>query len=313
MRGAGDGDKIEACEGLCDIAYERLLGGRMWLAFALGSMVFSGVTSILAKCGLRTMDSTVATAIRTTVVVAYSWLAVAAVGSAGEMGDIRGETWLFLLLSGCATGASWLCHFKALQTGPVNQVEPIDKSSVVLTIVLAFLLLGEAVSALKGAAVVLIGAGTLLMVEKKKETHGAHRRSWIFYAVGSAVFASLTAIFGKIGIQGVDSTLGTAIRTVAVLVMAWGMVAVTGKRRLVRGASRREVLFLILSAVATGTSWLCYYRALQEGPASAVVPIDKMSIWVTILFSYFVFGERLTKRSGTGLCLITAGTLMMLW
>ena len=285
----------------------------MWLIFALGSLFFSGVTSILAKCGLRTMDSTVATAVRTSVVVLYSWLAVFLVGSQGTIGSLRGETLLFLLLSGCATGASWLCHFKALQLGPVNQVEPIDKSSVVLTIVLAFLLLGEPADAVKAAGAALIGTGTFLMIEKKKETAGTgRRRVWLLYAVGSAVFASLTAILGKVGIEGVESTLGTAIRTVAVFVMAWGMVFITGKRRLVRGASAREVIFLILSALATGTSWLCYYRALQEGPASAVVPIDKMSILVTVAFSYVVFGERLTARSGTGLALITAGTLAML-
>lgn len=285
----------------------------MWLIFALGSLFFSGVTSILAKCGLRTMDSTVATAVRTSVVVLYSWLAVFLVGSQGTIGSIRGETLLFLLLSGCATGASWLCHFKALQLGPVNQVEPIDKSSVVLTIVLAFLLLGEPADAVKAAGAALIGTGTFLMIEKKKETAGTgRRRVWLLYAAGSAVFASLTAILGKVGIEGVESTLGTAIRTVAVFVMAWGMVFITGKHRLVRGASAREVIFLILSALATGTSWLCYYRALQEGPASAVVPIDKTSILVTVAFSYVVFGERLTARSGMGLALITAGTLAML-
>lgn len=285
----------------------------MWMLFALGSMFFSGVTSILAKCGLRTMDSTVATAVRTSVVVLYTWMAVFLAGSLGTIRSVSGETLLFLLLSGCATGASWLCHFKALQLGPVNQVEPIDKSSVVLTIVLAFLLLGESVDVLKAAGVVFIGAGTLLMIEKKKaESQAGPRRGWLLYAVGSAVFASLTAILGKVGIEGVESTLGTAIRTLAVLVMAWAMVFLTGKRRLVRGASPREVLFLVLSALATGTSWLCYYRALQEGPASLVVPIDKMSILVTVAFSYFVFGERLTVRSGTGLALITAGTLAML-
>lgn len=285
----------------------------MWLIFALGSLFFSGVTSILAKCGLRTMDSTVATAVRTSVVVLYSWLAVFLVGSQGTIGSIRGETLLFLLLSGCATGASWLCHFKALQLGPVNQVEPIDKSSVVLTIVLAFLLLGEPADAVKAAGAALIGTGTFLMIEKKKETAGTgRRRVWLLYAAGSAVFASLTAILGKVGIEGVESTLGTAIRTVAVFVMAWGMVFITGKHRLVRGASAQEVIFLILSALATGTSWLCYYRALQEGPASAVVPIDKTSILVTVAFSYVVFGERLTARSGMGLALITAGTLAML-
>lgn len=284
----------------------------MWPIFALGSLFFSGVVSILAKCSLRTMDSTVATAVRTTMVVVYSWLAVLVVGSGQEIWSISGETLLFLILSGCATGASWLCHFKALQLGPVNQVEPIDKSSVVLTILLAFLLLGEPVDALKGAGVVLIGVGTFLMIEKKKDSGGTGSRVWILYAIGSAVFASLTAILGKIGITGVDPTLGTAIRTVAVLVMAWGMVGITGKRRLLRRSSGKELFYLFLSALATGTAWLCYYRALQEGPASAVVPIDKMSILVTVVFSYLVFGEKLTARSGTGLVLITAGTLAML-
>lgn len=283
----------------------------MWLFFAVGSLFFSGITSILAKCGLRQLDSTVATAIRTSVVVVYSGLVVFAAGSEDQIFTIGGETLCFLLLSGCATGASWLCHFKALQLGPVNQVEPIDKSSVVLTICLAFLIFGEPVSVAKGAGVVLIGAGTWLMIEKKQGSGPAQSRTWILYALGSAVFASLTAILGKIGIEGVESTLGTAVRTVAVLCMAWGMVAVTGKRRLVRGASPRETLFLVLSALATGTSWFCYYRALQEGPASLVVPIDKMSILVTVAFSYAVFGERLTKRSASGLALITAGTLAM--
>lgn len=226
----------------------------MWLIFALGSLFFSGVVSILAKCSLRTMDSTVATAVRTTMVVAYSWLAVLVVGSGQEIWSISGETLLFLILSGCATGASWLCHFKALQLGPVNQVEPIDKSSVVLTILLAFLLLGEPVDALKGAGVVLIGVGTFLMIEKKKDSSGTGSRGWILYAIGSAVFASLTAILGKIGITGVDSTLGTAIRTVPVLVMAWGMVGITGKRRLLRRSSGKELFYLFLSALATGTA-----------------------------------------------------------
>lgn len=209
-----------------------------------GIALLSGVVSILAKCSLRTMDSTVATAVRTTMVVAYSWLAVLVVGSGQEIWSISGETLLFLILSGCATGASWLCHFKALQLGPVNQVEPIDKSSVVLTILLAFLLLGEPVDALKGAGVVLIGVGTFLMIEKKKDSGGTGSRVWILYAIGSAVFASLTAILGKIGITGVDSTLGTAIRTVAVLVMAWGMVGITGKRRLLRRSSGKELFYL---------------------------------------------------------------------
>ena len=286
----------------------------MWLFFAAGSAFFAGVTAILAKCGIRKTDSTVATAIRTVVVLIFAWIMVFVVGSQDQIQNIDWTTLLFLILSGLATGASWLCYFKALQIGDINKVVPIDKSSTVLTILLAFLLLGEPIGLFQGIGVLLIGIGTFLMIEKKpqEESNTVSGKGWILYAFGSAIFASLTAILGKVGIQGVESNLGTAIRTGVVLVMAWAMVLVTGKAVRVRRVPKQELAFIYLSGIATGASWLCYYRALQGGPASVVAPIDKLSILVTVAFSGLVFHERLGRRSGLGLTLIVAGTLAML-
>lgn len=285
----------------------------MWLVFAFASAIFAGITSILAKCGIRKTDSNAATAIRTIVVLIFSWVMVLIVGSASQISSIDGKTLLFLILSGLATGASWLCYFRALQIGNINKVVPIDKSSTILTILLAFLLLGEPISLMKGLGVILIAIGTFLMIEKKDVQGGKEQRTWLLYAVGSAVFASLQAILGKIGIAGVESNLGTAIRTIVVLIMAWVMVGVTGKIKEIRRVPRRELLFICLSGLATGASWLCYYKAMQDGPASIVVPIDKLSILVTIAFSFFVFHEKLRWKSGIGLAAITAGTLVMLF
>lgn len=285
----------------------------MWIVLAFGSALFAGLTSILAKCGIRETDSTVATAIRTIVVLFFSWLMVFVVGSQSQIGDISGKTLLFLILSGLATGASWLCYFKALQLGDINKVVPIDKSSTILTILLAFLLLREEISVPKAIGVVVIAAGTFLMIEKKDAApQQSGGKSWLLYAVGSAVFASLTSILGKVGIAGVESNLGTAIRTGVVLVMAWVMVFATGKQHALRAIPRKELGFICLSGLATGGSWLCYYRALQDGLASVVVPIDKLSILVTVLFSYIVFHEKLTRKSALGLGLIVGGTLVML-
>ena len=285
----------------------------MWIVYAFGSAIFAGLTSILAKCGIRQTASTVATAIRTIVVLAFSWLMVFVVGSQGQIGSIGGKTLIFLILSGLATGASWLCYFKALQIGDINKVVPIDKSSTVLTILLAFIFLHEEISLTKAIAVVLIAIGTFMMIEKKdtkpQETKG---KGWLFYAVGSAVFASLTAILGKVGISGVESNLGTAIRTVVVLIMAWVMVFATGKQGEIHKVPKNELGFICLSGLATGASWLCYYKALHDGLASVVVPIDKLSILVTIAFSYIVFHEHLSKKAAGGLVLIVAGTLVML-
>ena len=284
----------------------------MWILFAFGSALFAGLTSILAKCGIRKTDSTVATAIRTIVVLLFSWLMVFVVGSQGTIRDISGKTLLFLVLSGLATGASWLCYFRALQLGDVNKVVPIDKSSTVLTILLAAIFLQEGVSLPKGIGIVLIAAGTFLMIEKKESSGETKSAAWLWYALGSAIFASLTAILGKVGISGVESNLGTAIRTGVVLVMSWVVVFVTGKQEELKAIPRNELGFICLSGLATGGSWLCYYKALQDGPASVVVPIDKLSILVTVLFSYLVFHEKLTAKSGLGLAGIVAGTLLML-
>ena len=284
----------------------------MWILFAFGSALFAGLTSILAKCGIRKTDSTVATAIRTIVVLLFSWLMVFVVDSQGTIRDISGKTLLFLALSGLATGASWLCYFRALQLGDVNKVVPIDKSSTVLTILLAAIFLQEGVSLPKGIGIVLIAAGTFLMIEKKESSGETKSAAWLWYALGSAIFASLTAILGKVGISGVESNLGTAIRTGVVLVMSWVMVFVTGKQEELKAIPRNELGFICLSGLATSGSWLCYYKALQDGPASVVVPIDKLSILVTVLFSYLVFHEKLTAKSGLGLAGIVAGTLLML-
>ena len=285
----------------------------MWVLFAFGSAFFAGVTSILAKCGIRKTDSDTATALRTIVVWIFAWVMVAIVGSAPTIGLLSAKTWLFLILSGLATGASWLCYFRALQLGDVNKVVPIDKSSVVLTILLALIFLGEPIRRLTGVAILLIGAGTYLMIEKRApQTDKPHGRGWLFYAVLSAVFASLTSILGKIGIEGVESNLGTAIRTGVVLVMAWLIVLVKGKASTLRAIPRNEAVFIGLSGLATGASWLCYYKALQDGLASVVVPIDKLSILVSIGFSRLVFHERLSKKAAVGLLLIVTGTLLML-
>ena len=285
----------------------------MWILYAFGSALFAGITAILAKCGIRKTDSNVATAIRTIVVLVFAWLMVFLAGSQHTIGQISGQTLLFLVLSGLATGASWLCYFKALQIGDVNKVVPVDKSSIILTVLLAFVFFREPVSPAKLLGLAAIGLGTWLMIQKKESAPGAGSgHGWFFFAAGSAAFASLTSILGKVGISGVESNLGTAIRTGVVLVMAWGVVFVTGKQQTLRTISTKELAFICLSGLATGASWLCYYRALQEGPASVVVPIDKLSILVTVAFSASVFHERLTPRAGWGLALITAGTLMML-
>ncbi len=285
----------------------------MWIVFAFGSALFAGLTSILAKCGIKKTDSTVATAIRTIVVLLFSWLMVFIVGSEGEVGSITPHTLIFLVLSGLATGASWLCYFKALQLGDINKVVPIDKSSTVLTILLAAILLGEGITLYSGIGIALIAVGTFLMIEKKDVKNDVPKnKRWIFYALGSAAFASLTAILGKIGISDVESNLGTAIRTGVVLVMSWIMVFVTGKQNKIKVISKKELGFICLSGLATGGSWLCYYKALHDGPASVVVPIDKLSIFVTILFSYIVFREKLSKKTAFGLFLTVGGTLLML-
>ena len=283
----------------------------MWLVFAIDSAFFAGITSILAKCGIQKTDSTVATAIRTIVVLIFSWLMVVITGTIGEISSIQGKTLLFLILSGLSTGASWLFYFHAIQIGNINKVVAIDKSSTVLTILFALIFLGEGISVGKLIAALLIGIGTLLMISKKEEKENKQSQMGLVCAVLSAVFASLTSILGKIGITGIDSNLGTAIRTFVVLLMAWLMVFVTGKQREVGKIEKKELIFICASGLATGGSWLCYYRALQEGTASVVVPIDKLSILVTIIFARMVFKEKLNKKAMLGVVLIVVGTILI--
>ena len=284
----------------------------MWVLFAFLSAIFAGMTSILAKCGIKKTDSNVATFIRTLVVLPLSLLMALIVNPNFSLGAVSSKTLVFLVLSGLSTGASWLCYFRALSKGDINKVVPIDKSSTVLTIILAVVFLGERVTVYKTLGVVFIAIGTLLMIEKKDTEKKSEGEGWLIYALLSAFFASLTTILGKIGIEGVESNLGTAIRTAVVIVMSFIMVAFKGKTGEIKKIDKKELGFILLSGLSTGASWLCYYKALQDGEAGIVVPIDKLSILVTIAFSYIVFKERLSKKAMLGLVMIVFGTLVLL-
>lgn len=292
----------------------------MWIIYAFASAIFAGATSILAKIGIKDVDSHVATAIRTVVVLIFSCIMVLVVGSQWTLNEISSKSYMFLVLSGIATGASWLCYFKALQIGDVNKVVPIDKSSTILTMILAFIILGEKITLNMIIGMIGIAIGTYLMIQKKvekKDTLDSNaapikNKAWLLYASLSAVFASLTSILAKIGIENVESNLGTAIRTVVVLIMSWIIVFITKKQHEVKNIDRRSLAFIVLSGIATGGSWLCYYRALQDGLASVVVPIDKLSLLITVGFSYIFLKEKLSRKSLIGLCLIAGGTLALL-
>ena len=292
----------------------------MWVIYAFASAIFAGATSILAKVGIKDVDSHVATAIRTVVVLIFSWMMVFLVGSQWTLNEISTKSYVFLILSGMATGASWLCYFKALQIGDVNKVVPIDKSSTILTMILAFIVLGEKITINMIIGMSGIAIGTYLMIQKKEEklenldedVKGLKNKAWLLYASLSAVFASLTSILAKIGIENVESNLGTAIRTIVVLIMSWIIVFITKKQHEIKNIDRRSLAFIVLSGIATGGSWLCYYKALQDGLASVVVPIDKLSILVTVGFAYIFLKEKFSKKSLIGLSLIVAGTLALL-
>lgn len=284
----------------------------MWMIMAVLSAVFAALTTILAKCGIKHTDSDLATAIRTVIVLIFSWIMVFVVGSQDTLKQIDAISLVFLILSGAATGLSWICYFKALSKADVNKVVPIDKSSTVLTVLLAILLFGETHNLfIKLVGTGFIGLGAFLMIEKKDVVSKKNEKGWFLYAALSALFAALTSILAKIGIAGVESNLGTAIRTVVVLVLAWGIVFGRRKQNLIKNISPRELIFICLSGFATGASWLCYYYAIQNGVVSVVVPIDKMSLLITVAFSYIFLGEKLSRRSFYGLVSMTLGTLAM--
>lgn len=286
----------------------------MWITAAVLSAVFAGLTAILAKCGIRKTSSNLATALRTIVVLIFSIIMVFVVGSQQTINEIAPVSWIFLALSGLATGASWMCYFKALSIGDVNKVVPIDKSSTILSVLLAILIFNETnnlIVKLFGTA--LIGAGTYLMIEKKRATETKNTK-WILYAVLSAIFAALTSVLAKMGISGVESNLGTAIRTAVVLIMAWGIVLAKGEQKQLKGINKKELVFITLSGLATGASWLCYYYAIQNGVMSVVIPIDKMSVLITVLFSVVFLKEKMSFKSTFGLIVMSVGTLaMVLW
>ena len=284
----------------------------LWLVMAVLSALFAGLTAVLAKCGIKKTDSDIATALRTIVVLIFSWIMVFIVGSANMITQISIKSLVFLILSGLATGASWICYFKALSVGDINKVVPVDKSSTILSVLLAIILLGETKNLpIKLLATAMLAVGVFLMIEKKNTDNEETKGTWLAYAAGSAVFAALTSILAKVGISGVESNLGTAIRTGVVLIMAWAIVFAKGKQPQLKSIDRKELSFIALSGLATGASWLCYYYAIQNGIVSVVVPIDKMSILVSIAFSYIVFHEKLSKKAVIGLLLMVCGTLTM--
>lgn len=285
----------------------------MWILSAVFSAFFAGITAVLAKCGIRKTDSDVVTALRTMVVLIFSWIMVFIVGSQNSIFQISLRSLLFLILSGVATGASWLCYFRALSLGDVNKVAPIDKSSTILSVIIAIICFSETAHLLiKSAGTLLLAVGIFLMVEKKNtSSERKTKRSWLIYAVGSAVFAALTSILAKIGISGIESNLATAIRTFVVLIMAWAFVFARGKQAQIRTVEKSEFIFIALSGIATGASWLCYYYAIQNGIVSVVVPIDKMSILVTVIFSWLLLKEKISRKAAAGLILMLAGTLLM--
>lgn len=283
-----------------------------WIIAAIFSAVFAGLTSILAKCGIKKTDSDLATALRTIVVLAFSWIMVFIVGSQSTITSIQPKSLVFLILSGLATGASWICYFKALSMGDINKVVPIDKSSTILTVLLAIICFGETSNlAVKLIATAILAVGIFLMIERKQGVKQSEGRSWMIYAIFAAVFAALTSILAKIGISGVESNLGTAIRTAVVLIMSWVIVLTRQKHKQLPSIDKKELLFICLSGIATGASWLCYYYAIGHGDVSVVVPIDKLSILVTVAFSFIVFKEKLSKKAFLGLGLMVVGTLLM--
>lgn len=284
----------------------------MWIIMAVLSAFFAGITAVLAKCGIKKTDSDIAIALRTTVVLIFAWIMVFITGSVGTIADVEVKSLLFLILSGLATGASWICYFKALSMTDVNKVAPIDKSSTVLVVLLAIILFDETEHLLlKLVGTIALSAGIYLMIEKKPTTVEEKDNRWLLYAVLSAVFAALTSILAKIGITGIESNLATAIRTGVVLVMAWLIVFAKKKQSQIMATDRKELSFICLSGITTGASWLCYYYAIQNGIVSVVVPIDKMSIVVTVAFAYFVLKEKLTIKARIGLCFMVCGTLVM--
>jgi len=284
------------------------------LLYAIGAAVFAALTTILAKIGLENVDSHFATAIRTMVVLAFAWLMVFIVGAQGGIAEIRGRTWLYLVLSGLSAGGSWLCFFRALKLGNVSKVVPIDKSSTIMTMILAFVFLSEPFSWVTVIGMVLMAIGTWLMLELKKEKTGSEveksSKSWLTFAILAAGFASLTAIFGRVGVADIDANLWTAIRTIIVIPLSWLMVFIAGSQKTIKTVSGKSWLFLILSGIATGASWLLFFNALQAGNASHVVPIDKLSIVLTMAFARLFLKERFSKRSIAGLVLLTTGTLL---
>lgn len=281
----------------------------MWIINAFLSAIFAGMTSILSKMGLEDISSHYVTALRTSVVLVFTWVMYYVTGS--SMQGINSYNFMFIVLSGFATGASWLCYYRALSLADVSQVVPIDKLSTFLTMIFAFVIFHEEVTWVKVVCIFMMFIGTYLM-QKRPQKELNHDKRWLIYAFLSAIFASLTAILAKIGIENVDSQTVTALRTIVVVIMAWIVVFVTKSYSPIALLNKKQLKAIFFSALATGLSWLCYFAALKEGPASIVVPIDKLSIVISILFAYFVLNEKQSIKTILGLICIVISTLLLL-
>ena len=285
----------------------------MSIILALLAAVFAAFTSILAKIGIQKVNSNLATAIRTIVVLLMAFIIVVVTDQLDAIFDVTSKALIFFILSGITTGLSWLCFFKALQIGDVSKVVPIDKSSVVITIILSFIILREPVTLFVVIGGVLITIGTFVLIGRaKKKEKVSISQSYILLAILAAIFAALTSILAKIGIENVDPNVATFIRTIVIILFAWGIVIFQGTQKEIKNISRKSMLFLILSGAATGLSWLCYFAAIAIGKVSVVAPIDKFSVVITMLLSFMILKEKPTKNTVLGGIIITIGTVFLI-
>lgn len=284
----------------------------MWIVAAVFSAFFAGITAILSKCGIKNVNSDVATAIRTSVVLVFAWAIVFVTGAYETLSEIDPRSLIFLVLSGIATGASWICYFKALSLGEVSKVAAVDKSSVIFSVLIAIAVFPaeRRLWWVKLICLAAVGAGTWLMTEIKRSEEKT-KTTWFFFALLSAIFAAITSVLSKLGMENVNSDCATAIRTGIVLIMAWLIVFAKKETGLVKEVNKKDLLFLVFSGISTGISWLCYFYAIQHGQISVVVPIDKLSIVITVVFSVIFLKEKASSKVWLGLGLLTAGTLCM--
>ena len=281
----------------------------MYIIYALLASVFSGLTSVFAKTGIKNIDSLLATFLRTIVISLFLFLIVIWKENLNEIFLLDKKTILFLILSGISNTLLWICYFKALDLGTVSKVTPVDKTSIVLTLILSSLFLNEKITTIKIISIVLILSGTFLTI--KKESKGSKDNKWIIYAILTAVFTSTTTVLSKIGIESTNTTLITFLRTIVVLIILTTITLFKKKYKSIKDIEKRSWLFIILSGLSTSLSWLFYFKALALGEASIVFPIEKLSLVVSILISIIFLKEKVNKKQIIGIIIIVIGTSLL--